>query len=45
MTSEYTLITGAGSGIGQRSAIQLSQYRRLILCDKNIEGFKSTLDN
>lgn len=43
MTSDFTLITGAGSGIGQRIAIQLSSHQKLILCDRNEEGLKSTL--
>lgn len=43
MTGAYTLITGAASGIGQKTVIQLSNDRRLILCDKNSDGLKSTL--
>ena len=43
MTTDYTLITGAASGIGQKIAIQLSNDRRLLLCDKNGDGLKSTL--
>jgi len=45
MTADYTLITGAASGIGQRTAIQLSENNYLILCDKNKEGLDRTLEN
>jgi len=43
MTTDYTLVTGAASGIGQKIAIQLSEHYRLVLCDKNSDGLKSTL--
>ena len=43
MTIDYTLITGAASGIGQKTAIQLSNDRKLLLCDKNSDGLKSTI--
>ncbi len=43
MTHDFTMITGAASGIGQKIAIQLSADRRLILCDRNGEGLNSTL--
>jgi NAD(P)-dependent dehydrogenase (short-subunit alcohol dehydrogenase family) len=43
MTNDFTLITGAASGIGQQIAIQLSNDRRLVLCDRNGEGLETTL--
>ncbi|MFA6403651.1 MAG: SDR family oxidoreductase [Salinivirgaceae bacterium] len=43
MTTGYTLITGAASGIGQKIAIQLSNDHNLLLCDKNSDGLKLTL--
>lgn len=42
MTDDYVLITGAASGIGQKTAIQLSGEHRVILCDKNYDGLKQT---
>ena len=43
MTQDFTLITGAASGIGQQIAIQLSSNRRIILCDRNGGGLEYTL--
>jgi len=43
MSSDYTLITGAASGIGQKIAIQLSGTNKLLLCDRDVDGMKSTL--
>jgi NAD(P)-dependent dehydrogenase (short-subunit alcohol dehydrogenase family) len=43
MTQDFTLITGAASGIGQKITIQLSADRRLVLCDRNGEGLEYTL--
>ena len=43
MTPDFTLVTGAASGIGQKIAIQLSGERRLLLSDRNVDGLESTL--
>lgn len=45
MNNNYTLITGAASGIGQSIAKQLSRERKLLLCDKNSEGLKTTISS
>ncbi len=44
MNTVCTLITGASSGIGQRIAIQLSEYNNLILCGRNISRLQATYD-
>src|ERR1017187_5203307 len=44
MSTIYTLVTGAGSGIGQRTAIQLSENRSIILNGRDVEKLKATLD-
>ena len=44
MSTICTLITGASSGIGQRTAVQLSESRALILCGRDAGKLKATLD-
>lgn len=39
---EYTLITGASSGVGRELAIYLSQNRSLILCGRNRQRLEET---
>ena len=40
MMEEYILITGASSGIGEATAIELSEEHRIILSGRNIEKLK-----
>lgn len=42
MEQQYTLITGASSGVGRELAISLSKTRRLILGGRNVERLEST---
>lgn len=42
MTNEYTLITGASSGIGRQIAITLSQTDNVILCGRNEDKLVET---
>jgi NAD(P)-dependent dehydrogenase (short-subunit alcohol dehydrogenase family) len=42
--NEVVLITGAASGIGQSIAVNLSLNNTLLLCDRNHNGLKQTLE-
>lgn len=41
--TEYTLITGASSGMGRVCALRLSQTKNLILASENLEALQTTL--
>lgn len=40
---EYTLVTGASSGIGQQIAIELSKTSNVILCSRRIDKLEETM--
>ncbi len=40
--NEYTLITGASAGIGQQTAITLSDSDNIIICGRNLEKLERT---